>query len=213
MKKHLILMTVAATLLTSCGGSKTTTAESRQIWLYSGNNLLIYRYCVIKFPGFEELTLKQKELIYYLTEAALGRKGYSVLTRTESITWESVGCSKQYIQTIREIKQRLILKIWRCIWKGYGSPMVFITTMVRRNLCPTSRRSSWNRAVLGIDAQLLPLAKGQTAEQLCAELFPVIFDPTIMPKRGKPGRWAKILCWLLLVTIMTEWRRKRQRVL
>ena len=28
MKKHLILMTVAATLLTSCGGSKTTTAEA-----------------------------------------------------------------------------------------------------------------------------------------------------------------------------------------
>ena len=27
MKKHLILMTVAATLLTSCGGSKTTTGK------------------------------------------------------------------------------------------------------------------------------------------------------------------------------------------
>ena len=44
MKKHLILMTVAATLLQ------------------------ILRY---KVPGFEELTLKQKELIYCLTEAAL----------------------------------------------------------------------------------------------------------------------------------------------
>lgn len=31
-------------------------------------DLQILRY---KVPGFEELTLKQKELIYYLTEAAL----------------------------------------------------------------------------------------------------------------------------------------------
>ena len=30
MRKHLILMTVAATLLTSCGGSKTTTAEAEK---------------------------------------------------------------------------------------------------------------------------------------------------------------------------------------
>ena len=49
MKKHLILMTVAATLLTSCGGSKTTTAEADKFDI-QWNNLLIYRYCVIKFP-------------------------------------------------------------------------------------------------------------------------------------------------------------------
>ena len=37
--------------------------------------------------------------------------------------------------------------------------------------------------MLGLDAKLLPLEKGQTADQLCAELFPVIFDPAVMPKR------------------------------
>ena len=49
MRKHLILMTVAATLLTSCGGSKTTTAEAEK-FDYTVNNLLIYKYCVIRFP-------------------------------------------------------------------------------------------------------------------------------------------------------------------
>ena len=39
------------------------------------------------------------------------------------------------------------------------------------------------QAVLDVDPALLPLAEGQTAEQLCEEIFPVIFDPTIMPKR------------------------------
>lgn len=49
MRKHLILMTVAATLLTSCGGSKTTTAEAENL-IIQWNNLLIYKYCVIRFP-------------------------------------------------------------------------------------------------------------------------------------------------------------------
>lgn len=48
---------------------------------------------------------------------------------------------------------------------------------------PNFSQEFLKQAVLGIDAKLLPLAKGQTAEQLCAELFPVIFDPTVMPKR------------------------------
>ena len=39
------------------------------------------------------------------------------------------------------------------------------------------------QAVLGVDPALLPLAEGQTVEQLCEEIFPVIFNPTIMPKR------------------------------
>lgn len=48
---------------------------------------------------------------------------------------------------------------------------------------PNFSQEFLKQAVLGIDAQLLPLAEEQTAEQLCAELFPVIFDPTVMPKR------------------------------
>lgn len=63
-------MTIAATLLTSCGGSKTTTADAEKFdyTVEQFADLQILRY---KVPGFEELTLKQKELIYYLTQAAL----------------------------------------------------------------------------------------------------------------------------------------------
>lgn len=34
-----------------------------------------------------------------------------------------------------------------------------------------------------VDAATLPLAEGQSVEQLCEEVFPVIFDPEVMPKR------------------------------
>lgn len=35
----------------------------------------------------------------------------------------------------------------------------------------------------GIDCSLLPLKEGETVEGLCTELFPVIFNPSVMPKR------------------------------
>ena len=73
-------MTIAATLLTSCGGSKTTTADAEKFdyTVEQFADLQILRY---KFPGFEELTLKQKELIYYL----LWKEGIFCLIRMENI--------------------------------------------------------------------------------------------------------------------------------
>ncbi len=87
-------------------------------------DLQILRY---KVPGFEELTLKQKELIYYLTQAASGRKGYSVDQNGKynlriRRMLEAVYTNYQGDKTTPD------LKTWRCTSKEYGSPMVFITT-------------------------------------------------------------------------------------
>ena len=64
MKKQLILMVTALSLLTACGGTSKTTAEAEKFdyTVEKFADLQILRYRV---PGFEELSLKQKELIYY----------------------------------------------------------------------------------------------------------------------------------------------------
>ena len=181
MKKHLILMTVAATLLTSCGGSKTTTAEADKFdyTVEQFADLQILRY---KVPGFEELTLKQKELIYYLTEAALEGRDilfdqngkYNLRIRR---MLEAVYTNYQGDKTTPDFKNMEVYlkRVWfsNGIYHHYGT----------EKFVPNFSQKFLKQAVLGIDAKLLPLAKGQTAEQLCAELFPVIFDPTVMPKR------------------------------
>ena len=41
----------------------------------------------------------------------------------------------------------------------------------------------FRQAIRSVDAATLPLAEGQSVEQLCEEVFPVIFDPEVMPKR------------------------------
>ena len=76
-------MAVTAALLSSCGGAKTTTAEADKFdyTVEQFADLQILRY---KVPGFEELTLKQKELIYYLTEL-LWKDGTSYSIKMENI--------------------------------------------------------------------------------------------------------------------------------
>ncbi|MGL5273224.1 MAG: dipeptidyl-peptidase 3 family protein, partial [Phocaeicola sp.] len=44
-----------------------------------------------------------------------------------------------------------------------------------------------------IDASKLPLSEGETLEGLCAEVFPVIFDPTVMPKRVNQAEGADLV--------------------
>ena len=58
MKKHFISMAVTATILASCGGAKTTTAEADKFdyTVEQFADLQILRY---KVPEFETLTLKQ----------------------------------------------------------------------------------------------------------------------------------------------------------
>ena len=41
----------------------------------------------------------------------------------------------------------------------------------------------FRQAIESVDASTLPLAQGQSVAQLCDEIFPVIFDPKVMPKR------------------------------
>ena len=48
---------------------------------------------------------------------------------------------------------------------------------------PGFSQDFFRQAVLGLAPSALPLAEGQTAEQLCDEISPVIFDPTVLPKR------------------------------
>ena len=174
-------MTIAATLLTSCGGSKTTTADAEKFdyTVEQFADLQILRY---KVPGFEELTLKQKELIYYLTQAALEGRDilfdqngkYNLRIRR---MLEAVYTNYQGDKTTSDFKNMEIYlkRVWfsNGIHHHYGS----------EKFVPNFSQDFLKQAVLALDAKQLPLAEGQTAEQRCDELFPVIFDPAIMPKR------------------------------
>ena len=180
MKKQLIACAAFA-LLTACSGSKTTTAEADKFdyTVEQFADLQILRYRV---PGFENLSLQQKELVYYLTEAALQGRDilfdqngkYNLRIRR---TLEAIYTGYKGDKNTPDFKamEVYLKRVWfsNGIHHHYGS----------EKFVPGFAPEFFKEAVLSVDASTLPLAEGQTAEQLCDELSPVIFDPTVMPKR------------------------------
>ena len=174
-------MVTALSLLTACGGNPKTTAEAEKFdyTVEQFADLQILRYRV---PGFEDLSLKQKELVYYLTEAAL---------QGRDILFDQNG---KYNLTIRRMLE--------AVYTGYKGDKntpdfkamevylkrVWFSNGIHHHYCsekfvPGFTPEFFRQAVQSVDAATLPLAEGQTVEQLCEEVFPVIFDPTVMPKR------------------------------
>ena len=180
MKKQLIACAAFA-LLTACSGSKTTTAEADKFdyTVEQFADLQILRYRV---PGFENLSLQQKELVYYLTEAALQGRDilfdqngkYNLRIRR---TLEVVYTGYKGDKNTPDFKamEVYLKRVWfsNGIHHHYGS----------EKFVPGFAPEFFKEAVLSVDTSTLPLAEGQTAEQLCDELSPVIFDPAVMPKR------------------------------
>ena len=174
-------MAVTATIFASCGGAKTTTAEADKFdyTVEQFADLQILRYRV---PGFENLSLQQKELVYYLTEAALQGRDilfdqngkYNLRIRR---TLEAVYTGYKGDKNTPDFKamEVYLKRVWfsNGIHHHYGS----------EKFVPGFAPEFFKEAMLSVDASTLPLAEGQTVEQLCDELFPVIFDPAVMPKR------------------------------
>ena len=174
-------MVTALSLLTACGRNPKTTAEAEKFdyTVEQFADLQILRYRV---PGFEDLSLKQKELVYYLTEAALqgrdilfdqnGKYNLTIRRMLEAVYTGYKGDKNTPDFKAMEV---YLKRVWfsNGIHHHYGS----------EKFVPGFTPEFFRQAVQSVDAATLPLAEGQTVEQLCEEVFPVIFDPTVMPKR------------------------------
>ncbi|TYK31973.1 dihydrofolate reductase [Bacteroides pyogenes] len=174
-------MAAAAMLFVSCGGGKKEISENgkNEYIVEQFADLQILRY---KVPGFEELALKQKELVYYLTQAALEGRDilfdqngkYNLRIRR---MLEAVYRNYEGDKTTSDFKNMEVYlkRVWfsNGIHHHYGS----------EKFVPDFSQEFLRKAVLDVDSKQLPLAEGQTASQLCDELFSVIFDASVMPKR------------------------------
>lgn len=142
-------------------------------------DLQLLRYRV---PGFERLTLGQKTLVYYLAQAALWGR---------DILFDQNG---RY-----NLRIRRLLEAVYTLYKGdrdttdfkamevYLKRVWFSNGIHHHYGCdkfePGFSVAFLSIAVQSLPPEALPLAPGQTPADLCDELFPVIFDPTVMPRR------------------------------
>ncbi len=142
-------------------------------------DLQLLRYQV---TGFEDLTLRQKELVYYLSQAALegrdilfdqnGKYNLQIRKLLEAVYVSYSGD--------REDEEFKALEVYlKRIWFSNGIHHHYACNKFVPGFSPEFLR----RLIDATDVLSLPLKPHESVDELCTELFPVIFDPKIMPKR------------------------------
>lgn len=145
---------------------------------YAGERFADIQMLRYQVPGFQELTLRQKTLVYYLSQAALfGR----------DILWDQNG---RFNLRIRRILETAYIH-----FSGDRSSAEFaaFATYMKRVWFSNGIHHHYgcNKFEPGFSKEFLRKAlqeKGvetgyDTLDELEKELFPIIFDPNVMPKR------------------------------
>ena len=142
-------------------------------------DLQLLRY---RLNGFEGLSLRQKILIYYLSEATIfGRDitfdQYGKYNLRIRKMLEVVYCEDTIPHDTAEFRalETYLKRIWfsNGIYHHYGCEKF-----------KPGFSEDYLREVLGkVDVRILPLKEGESLEDLCNALFPVIFDEAVLPKR------------------------------
>ena len=142
-------------------------------------DLQLLRYRLV---GFENLSVSQKKLVYYLSKATLfGRDitfdqfgKYNLRIRK---MLEAVYTDMSIDHTTDEFRafEVYLKRVWfsNGIYHHYGCEK-FIPDFSPEYLREQLQKVIENR---------LPLRAGETLDMFCDELFPIIFDPQVQPKR------------------------------
>ena len=133
-------------------------------------------------PGFDSLSISRKALVYYLSQAAL--EGRDIL-------FDQNG---KYNLRIRRLLEAVYLHFngerdtdeFRA-FEVYLKRVWFANGIYHHYSCdkftPEFSQNFLENALKDLDVSFLPLRKNETADEMIAELFPVIFDASLYPKR------------------------------
>ncbi len=169
-------------MATALGAPAAADAQTRATFKYTDEQFADIQMLRYKVEGFERLTLKEKTYIYYLQEAALqgrdilfdqnGRYNLRIRRLLEAVYTDYKGDRKDAFYTALAT---YLKRVWFSsgIHHHYGC----------EKFLPEFGQNALRTALKQIPAAKLPLAPGQTADAMCDELFPVIFDPAVMPMR------------------------------
>jgi len=149
----------------------------------------ILRYRV---PDFEKLSLKQKEMIYYLSEAALAgrdilfdQNGKNNLTIRKTL--EAVYLNYKGDRKTAEFEH--LTTYLKRVWMGNGIHHHYSED----KFIPAFSVAYFSKTIKSIDSKKLPLAKGETVDKLISKLTPILFDKSIFPKRTNQAEGVDLI--------------------
>ena len=135
-----------------------------------------------RLNGFDKLSFKQKMLIYYLSEATLWGR---------DITFDQFGKYNLRIRKMLEVvycdltnphdtDEFKAMEVYlKRVWFSNGIHHHYGCEKFKPGFSPEWLQEQLQK----VDARRLPLKAGETIDQFCEELFPVIFDETVLSKR------------------------------
>lgn len=171
---------ISATALAMASTSFMTSAQEK--FNYNVDrfaDIAVLRYQV---PGFEDLSLRQKELVYYLNEAALQGRDilfdqngkYNLAIRT---TLEKIYTNFSGDKSSKDFKG--LEKYLKLVWFANGIHHHYSMD----KFTPEFSQSFFDAQVKKLGKHSLPLEKGQSVEEFLKIIDDVIFNPEVMSKR------------------------------
>ena len=139
----------------------------------------ILRY---RIPGFDKLTLKEKELVYYLYEAALSGREI-IYDQNYKFNLKIKRTLEAILQSYKGDKDNCeyenFLVYLKRLWFSNGIHHHYST----KKFLPGFTKDYFEILIKNSDRKLLPLKDGGTAEQLFNSLAPIMFDENIAAQR------------------------------
>ncbi|MBN1198034.1 MAG: dihydrofolate reductase [Bacteroidales bacterium] len=180
MKKMIyLIVAMMMVMMVACNGTKKEKTDEFKWQTEQFADLRVLRY---QIPGWDELTLKQKELVYYLSQAALcGRditynQNYknNLLVRN---TLEAIYKNYKGDRSTQDFSNFLtyLKRVWfsNGIHHHYSMDKFF----------PDIQTDYFTTLLMDVPPEQLPLKDGQTQEEFTEEITTIIFDPEVAPKR------------------------------
>ena len=143
-------------------------------------DLQVLRY---RIPGFENLTLQQKELLYYLSQAA--RSGHDIIWdqnyRHNLLIRKTIeNIVEHYEGDRKDPRWEQFMVYAKRIWFSNGIHHHYST----RKFIPEFDTAYWNALIQGCPKATFPVTPScSNPAQLAAFLQPILFDPKIDAKR------------------------------
>ena len=187
LKNKLKIMTMSAIAMTmaSCGDNQSNTeaTEVAQEFCYHVDRFADIEVLRYQVPGFENLSLQQKKLIYYLSEAAI--EGRDILydqnnkyNLTIRKTLEAIFLNYAGDRTTNTYKN--IETYLKRVWFSNGIHHHYATD----KFTPDFSETTFRLIVESLPASSLPLkAYNNDVKKLLDDICPVIFDPNLYAKR------------------------------
>ena len=167
--------------------------KQEETFSFQGEQFADIQMLHYRLPEFETLSLRQKKLIYSLSQATLfgrditfdqfGKYNLRIRKTLEAVYKHYQGESTDYeFQALGEYLKQ--------VWFASGIHHHYACD----KFIPSFTEQFFRDAVLSVDKKQLPLRENEDVNELLNELCPVIFDPTIHPKRVNKADGVDLIC-------------------